>query len=172
MDIQFLGAWGEFFGGIAVLVSLVYLGLQLRQNNKMAVVAGYQRGQDELQRHFQFLAQNPDLVDIQIRGLKDYRALKPLEQARFHYATGPQLAMYHSTWKAYRDGAVDHEIYDAYEQQVLSMLREPGGSEYWKDVRQLVSPQLQVHLDGLLRTKNFRVPVHTEAFIGWNQKDG
>ncbi len=34
MDITTLAAWGEFLGGIAVVVSLVYLASQIRQISK------------------------------------------------------------------------------------------------------------------------------------------
>ena len=33
MDITTLAAWGEFIGGIAVVVSLIYLASQIRQNS-------------------------------------------------------------------------------------------------------------------------------------------
>ena len=33
MDITILAAWGEFIGGIAVVVSLIYLAGQIRQNS-------------------------------------------------------------------------------------------------------------------------------------------
>ena len=35
MDITTLAAWGEFLGGIAVVVSLVYLASQIRQNSRL-----------------------------------------------------------------------------------------------------------------------------------------
>ena len=35
MDITTLAAWGEFIGGIAVVVSLIYLAGQIRQNSKL-----------------------------------------------------------------------------------------------------------------------------------------
>ena len=35
MDITTLAAWGEFLGGIAVVVSLVYLAGQIRQNSRL-----------------------------------------------------------------------------------------------------------------------------------------
>ncbi len=34
-DITTLAAWGEFIGGIAVVVSLIYLAGQVRQNSKL-----------------------------------------------------------------------------------------------------------------------------------------
>ena len=39
MDINTLAAWGEFLGGIAVVVSLIYLASQIRQNSKLLQVS-------------------------------------------------------------------------------------------------------------------------------------
>ena len=35
MDITTLAAWGELLGGIAVVVSLIYLASQIRQNSQL-----------------------------------------------------------------------------------------------------------------------------------------
>ncbi len=35
MDINTLAAWGEFIGGIAVVVSLIYLASRIRQNSRL-----------------------------------------------------------------------------------------------------------------------------------------
>ena len=35
MDITTLAAWGEFLGGIGVIVSLIYLASQIRQNSRL-----------------------------------------------------------------------------------------------------------------------------------------
>ena len=39
MDITTLAAWGEFIGGIAVVVSLLYLASQVRQNSRLLQVS-------------------------------------------------------------------------------------------------------------------------------------
>jgi hypothetical protein len=35
LDITTLAAWGEFIGGTAVVVSLIYLASQIRQNSRL-----------------------------------------------------------------------------------------------------------------------------------------
>ena len=40
MDITTLAAWGEFIGGIAVVVSLIYLASQIRQNSRLLRASG------------------------------------------------------------------------------------------------------------------------------------
>ena len=42
MDIMELGAIGELVGGVAVIASLIYVGLQVRQST-IATQVGYQR---------------------------------------------------------------------------------------------------------------------------------
>ena len=42
MDIMELGAIGELVGGVAVIASLVYVGLQVRQNTKAVLAATFQ----------------------------------------------------------------------------------------------------------------------------------
>jgi hypothetical protein len=39
MDITTLAAWGEFLGGIAVVVSLIYLAGQIRQNSRLLQIS-------------------------------------------------------------------------------------------------------------------------------------
>jgi len=41
LDITTLEAWGEFIGGIAVVVSLVYLAVQIRSNTKTVRASNY-----------------------------------------------------------------------------------------------------------------------------------
>ncbi|MBW2424465.1 MAG: hypothetical protein JRG86_09460 [Deltaproteobacteria bacterium] len=54
MEITTLAAWGEFLGGIAVVVSLVYLAGQIRQNSKLlracatSTTSQLQYGQNEM----------------------------------------------------------------------------------------------------------------------------
>ena len=41
LDITTLAAWGEFVGGIAVVVSLIYLAAQIRMNTKTVRASNY-----------------------------------------------------------------------------------------------------------------------------------
>ena len=43
LDITTLAAWGEFIGGIAVVVSLIYLAGQIRSNTKTVRASNFVR---------------------------------------------------------------------------------------------------------------------------------
>ena len=43
--MELLAVWGEFLGGVGVIISLVFLGMQTRTANRLALAAS-QRDQD------------------------------------------------------------------------------------------------------------------------------
>ena len=77
MDITPLAAWGEFIGGIAVVVSLVYLAGQIRQNTKTARVSNFG---DMLLASDQYNAaiSDPETASLYLRGLADLEAAQVL----------------------------------------------------------------------------------------------
>ncbi len=50
MNIMGLGAIGELMGGVAVLVTLVYLAVQVRQNTNAIKVSSYRSAKAEFNR--------------------------------------------------------------------------------------------------------------------------
>ncbi len=66
MDIMELGAIGELVGGVAVIGSLIYVGLQVRQGNRLA----RERAHEEIARlASDFLMQmDSDDVELMVRG--------------------------------------------------------------------------------------------------------
>ena len=86
---QLLGSYGEFIGSIAVLATLVYLGLQTRQNsraieqnNRMNEASMYRSNIDGVMNLQAVLAQDENLGLIWKRGLAD-GDLTEAETARF-----------------------------------------------------------------------------------------
>ncbi len=82
MNLQDLGNLGEFVGAIAVLVTLVYLALNIRQNtaqlsqNTRAVqLTARQATEESTNRVREMLILNPELSDLYLRGLRGYSEL-------------------------------------------------------------------------------------------------
>jgi len=71
MSLQDLGSLGEFIGGIAVLVTLIYLAVQLRQGNQLNRSASTRTFMNE---YNDSLAQvmEPGFAELLRRGSKDF----------------------------------------------------------------------------------------------------
>ncbi len=91
MTFQDLGSLGELIGGIAVVVSVVYLAIQIRHNTR-----GLDQNSDLMRLSFEnenrrdallfrsAIVTDAELTEIWRRGLAGDADLDPVESARFH----------------------------------------------------------------------------------------
>ncbi len=126
MTLMELGALGEFLGSIAVLATLVYLAVQLRQNTrsiqaseKMALAQTYQMRSDALQT-MMVMAADSDYIGSIINKLteagypEDVAALDTLtsdERGRFRIWQIAQLTHWDNMYFQYQQGFLDEEYY-------------------------------------------------------------
>ncbi len=64
MDITTLAAWGEFIGGIAVVVSLIYLAGQIRQNSRLVRASTTGSTNQVMTTMTAMLAKDPETTQI------------------------------------------------------------------------------------------------------------
>ncbi len=90
MTIQDWGALGEIIGAIAVVASLVYLAIQIRQNtNQISLgietmrLAAFERNVESGNRIRELMIVNPDLADLVARGSRDYQELSGTDKIRY-----------------------------------------------------------------------------------------
>lgn len=90
MNIQDWGAVGEIIGGIAVVASLVYLALQIRQNTQQIShsieterVAALGRNIQAANRIRDLLIRDRDLAELYVAGLHDFDSLVGVDKLRF-----------------------------------------------------------------------------------------
>ena len=83
MTIFELGALGEFIGAILLFVSLVYVGLQIKQNTNTNKAITAQHMADNSIQISLFLATNPEIVEVDGSGLNQ-RARTAFFRAIFH----------------------------------------------------------------------------------------
>ncbi len=84
MDLTQLANLGEFIGGVAVLVTLIYLTLQLRQANALALAEAQQNSNEAFSRWRQMIAAE-GLNEIWLKAL-DEDDLSPQEAQRLYLA--------------------------------------------------------------------------------------
>ena len=71
MDLDTLAKLGEFVGGFFVVVSLVYLAHQVRQNTRSLQTENYARVLDRMSAVQSLLSVNPELNRIVVVGSGD-----------------------------------------------------------------------------------------------------
>jgi len=134
MTILELGALGEFLGSIAVLATLVYLSVQVRQNTrsmgeskKLALAQTYQMRSDALQMMLVHAADSEYIGPIitKLTGVgypEDIGALEHLskeERGRFRQWQIAQQTHWDNMFFQYQQGFIDDEYYrDSFRERV------------------------------------------------------
>lgn len=90
MDWEAVGASAELIGAVAIFVSLVYLGVQIRQNTEMISrnmeatrLAAFERNVESGNRSRELMLLHPDLGELFLKGCKGLDALDGKERFRF-----------------------------------------------------------------------------------------
>jgi hypothetical protein len=149
MSISELGSLGEFIGSIAVLVTLIYLVFQLRQNTLSM------RSQS---RYFVLEALNADLRQVQEEGFFEIAARANREDATEQDHVS--FAMYVNGWFSHlemlfleiRDGALPKEFADTLRWRTAFLFfSNPNMNQIWEEWQGYYTSSYQKYVDDLRR---------------------
>ena len=105
MDINTLAAWGEFLGGIAVVVSLIYLASQIRQNSRlMQISSTVTTGESDI-AIYQMLVNDSEIQRIFRQGTGDRDSLSEAERDRFDAWVDMVMRIFQRNYFMAQDGA-------------------------------------------------------------------
>lgn len=154
---QDLGAIGDFVGGIAVVVSLIYVGFQIRQNSRhieqnsrQIQASSYHATNDAFYRWFSFLAENADLASLWRRALAG-AALKDEEITRVHSLLAMIFLSFENFFEQYRLGAVTRNTLEVSRADISDLLSQPVVQVWWQrqGVR-ILTPEFRAAIEALV----------------------
>jgi hypothetical protein len=130
VTISELGSIGEFVGAIGVVLSLLYVGYQVRQNTKSLRVNSLLAVRQQTDGIANKLLQ-PGVASLYLRGLQDYPDMSPEEGLQFSWLAGTMLNNAEIEWNQEREGLTAQGKDWSIERR---MLREPGTRRLWDQV--------------------------------------
>lgn len=168
MTIFELGAIGEFTGAILLFLSLIYVGIQIRQNTRAMRNQAGQNLTDMQVKVNTLLAGNSDLAEIIQRGFSGRDALSADEELRFNTFW---LAIYKQndySYHQYMAGQIDLVSWETLEREIPFVLGQPGTSEWWNQDKQRFSQEFVEHVDQILEERKFvgEMPTLGKAKMG------
>ena len=131
MSISELGSLGEFVGSVAVLATLVILVFQIR--GARSEISNQTRREIKRQNNETWyqLIQSPDLLDIHVRGQRDYDGLTEAEKLTWTTWMYTWITQTEDLWTSRKQGVMDPETLDRYVRGVSLVLRSPGDRVVW-----------------------------------------
>jgi hypothetical protein len=154
LTLEALAQIGEFLGGLAVLVSLVYLGIQIRQGNRQVEhntrsleASTHQAITADLNQLRSLLISDPELGRIYLQGLENPNALDAGDQFRFRGLMQTLFANLELQHRFREAGLFEHPSQDA---TLNGIAVTPGARAWWRQARYLYGPSFQRYVDELI----------------------
>jgi hypothetical protein len=137
MTIQDLGAIGELVGGLAVIITLIYLAVQIRQNTRTHASLIRQNFYDATQRQILHAIESRDFNDLMHRGWTTNDTLSDSEQLQIMRRMQGVLMGYQGAYEQFRSGALPEKDW-ALARQILStfwLLDGKAKNDAWEGLR-------------------------------------
>lgn len=165
MDLQAYANLGEFVGGIAVILSLVYLATQVRQNTESVRSENYARALDRLAAMQSQLSGNGELARFFAKGAADARQLTPGERIQITWALYEAFGAFEFMFHAAQARALPDEVWERWSATVAWWLSFPGVQSWWRHRPAPFSASFSSFVDGILHEN----PVDLAAARRWQQ---
>jgi len=130
VTLQDWGSIGELVGGVAVIVTLIYLAVQLRQyalGINSATFHAIMQGFNQLNTMF---VRDPALADVYSRGMADPASLSSAERYQFVWLTRCYVNIYENLYQQFARGACPEAYWIRYARELKQTLDSPGGRQF------------------------------------------
>ena len=134
MNWDALGAIAESIGALGVMLSLAYLSIQVRTNNRSLQIENQDRVNTHQSTFRMALITDPDVATIMDKGLRQTEPLDRIEKIRFDALMSQLFWGCYQVWQRYYhndDGSWRNGTAPA----IVFYLRSPGGANWWRKSR-------------------------------------
>lgn len=131
MDVaQLLGNFGEFFGAIAVVATLAYLAIQIRNQNREARAGSVHEILDAFRRQNAVLGRS-DIAALYMKGSPGIENLTETEKYQMHTINYGFHRIFEEAFYQYREGRLDSDQWEAIDAHLRMILGVRGIQQDW-----------------------------------------
>jgi hypothetical protein len=145
-----IGAIAELLGGGGVVLSLVYLSVQIRQNTRSIRRASARQTSDKNAVALRALADYSNLFAGEAIGFDRLADLGPSDRTRFDMIWGLWMQATEQTMADVREGVQDPEYAVPYRVLLRDLFATPGGQLWWSERRAWFSASFQAEVDQIM----------------------
>ena len=132
MDWDAVVAFVEVAGLVAIVASLIYVGIQTKQANAHAKASSTIAFMDGWNKALSDFASDEQTSSVLRRGFQSFKSLTKHEQTVFHVRIGTLINQWLLVQQLVESELVPHEFSRVASKFVVAILSTPGGLEYWE----------------------------------------
>ena len=135
MVLDQLGSIGSIISGIAVVISLIYLAIQIRRNTEAERTSTYQSIVSDFGTMNNNLAGNPELSHMFVEALENYHEFNDEDKARISQMLFQMFRMFENMFYQQKKGYLDQDLWVGWKRLMLTYFARPGFQTWWEHRR-------------------------------------
>jgi hypothetical protein len=162
MNWDAIGALADMAGAIGVILSLLYLGVQIRNQSKQSRLESVSESTRQWNDILADTANNRELCSIWIRGLEAFDQLDREERAQFSSQLGRVCRVVEGLFEHYQEDRLKPDTWDAISRTLMDFAAYPGFKDWWVTRSHWHSTAFQSHINDLVNIKTDRPRAYGE----------
>jgi len=152
MNWDAIGASGEVFGAIAVVISIGYLAIQIRESTRTAKLAATRDLFSEF--HLAVSANSADdiITEIWLVGVRDRSRLTHADRFRFGQMLYRMLAAFEQQYLHLQENTISSKYFEAQIGAFEATVTYPGVRDFWEANKKIFHDDFQRYVNDLIRS--------------------
>ena len=150
MTLMEWGAVGELIGGIAIIGSLIYVGVQVNDSASATRSAVVNDASGSMQSWYQEMGSNRQASEVWFNAMTSSDPLSTHDEFQFMMMMHAVIYAMQNSYLLTQEGTLDADYRDAVSSAILAVKDLPGMDRYWRQRRGLLHCGFAEYVDGLL----------------------
>jgi len=133
MTLEELNYLAEIIGGAAVVISLIYVAMQVRQNTQAVRLSTVHNVTEEFRDWNKDIAGNEGLAAIFLKGMQFPSEVEGIEKLRYNCFLYSIFSAYENAYVQQKAGALDLDEWNGIKQSITDFGKLPGMQSYWNE---------------------------------------
>jgi hypothetical protein len=132
MTLDELGNIGDFLGGVAVIITLLYLALQIRKQSAVAKLEATRALAGEQSLALSQIIEDKEICQIYLCGIRDYTSLPDDDRMRLSLCFLRLFRAMEQQYLHVRLGNLNGTYFTSLQKTFMEFLSFPGVQEWWR----------------------------------------
>ena len=150
MNLQDLASVAEIVGGVAVVVSLIYVGLQVNDSTSAIRSAAASDATTAMQSWYLEMGRNRQASDAWFNAMTSPEPLPAHDEFQFLMSMHTAILGMQNSYLLSKEGTLDEEFREAVTTAIIAVKDLPGMDRYWRQRRGFFHTGFAEYVDSLL----------------------
>ena len=143
MNWEAVSAIGQVVGAVAVVISLIYLTNEVRNNARATRLSSMRSLSDAINQYFKTIAEDADLAELWYRGIYEFESNKGANLMRFSSLMDYLFRIYEDMYYQHREGHLDARVREGFKAIMRDINAYPGIQAWWRSRAHWFSQQFR-----------------------------